>query len=215
MLDKQEQLSTIDCRLSTGEIFFGLALTLGLQTWACYMGAVRTTAITILVVAGTTFLLTLGVRTAATQMVGGAGAPARAGQPGDRGGDTEANKGGVGSSGALRVPCDQVISRVDHYAHSHSAHLSADLSEVAKELGTNVAWVERCMLAYGRRVGRPGKESAASTEQLLKTFEEDEPEEVEREDIDEGLRGGVPERPERQRRLKKASRTPISRDRLD
>jgi hypothetical protein len=140
-------------------------------------------------------------------MVGGSRPPAGAGQLGEEGSDIEARKQSEISGAAYRrIPCDQVISRVDRHADArqgHSVARFADLSAVAKELGTNVTWVERCMLAYGRRVRRPGIESAGTTERRLESFEEDEVEEVQPEDV-EGGGGEFPERPERQRRLKSA-----------
>jgi hypothetical protein len=111
------------------------------------------------------------------------------------------------SSGAAqrRLPCDQVISRVDHDADVQRGH-AADVSRVAKELGTSVTWVERCMLAYGRRAKRPGVESAETTEQRLENFEEDEPEEVGPEDVEEERAPSRRKRAERQRRLPQAIR---------
>ncbi len=52
-----------------------------------------------------------------------------------------------------------------------------DISEVAKKLGTSVAWVEQCMRTYGRRPRRPGLESSEGRESKLEAMESYEPEE--------------------------------------
>jgi len=108
----------------------------------------------------------------------------------------EENEGLAGS--ALRVPCDRVISRLNH--EEGSEHGTApDMSRVAKQLHTTVTWVERCMLAYGRRPRRPGLESAESREQHLEDLEEQEPEEVAPEDIAEPGARERKEHPEKER----------------
>jgi hypothetical protein len=152
------------------------------------------------------FFVTSGVRTAAAQIVGGARTPARAGQLGKRGSEIEAAH--------RRIPCDQVISRVDHDLNAERGQ-AVDMLLVSRELGTSVTWVERCMRAYGRRVKRPGVESAETTEQRLESFEEDEPEEVQPEDVEEEG-GEFRERPEQQRQPKNAPlRTPTIGMRFD
>jgi hypothetical protein len=140
------------------------------------------------------FLLTSGLLPALAQRAGGSRTPV----PGNK---VEARKE-FESSGAAqrRVPCDEVISRVDHYAEVQPGNV-ADVSKVAKELGTNVTWVERCMLAYGRRAKRSRVESAETTAQRLESFEEDEPEEVGPEDVEEEGSSARRGPSERQRRL--------------
>jgi len=94
-------------------------------------------------------------------------------------------------SQGVRVPCDQVMAQLTHQVSSSKGG-TADLTIVAKQLGTNIVWVERCMQAYGRRVVRPGLESAEGREERLENFEEDEAEESGREDVPEP---GARERP--------------------
>ena len=148
------------------------------------------------------FFLTSGVPAAVAQVVSGSRTPAGGGQPGRSDTNIEARKE-FESSGAAqrRLPCDQVISRVDHDADVQRGH-AADMSVVAKELGTSVTWVERCMLAYGRRAKRPGVESAETTERRLENFEEDEPEEVGPEDVEEERAASRRKPPERSTTLK-------------
>ena len=83
-----------------------------------------------------------------------------------------------------RVGCDTIISKVDRDRTSKHRRV-ADMSEVARQLGTSIFWVEHCMLVYGRHPKRPGIESAEAHEELLESLEEDEPEETASEDIPE------------------------------
>lgn len=85
---------------------------------------------------------------------------------------------------AGRVACDVVISAV-HRQVGILRGRSADLSLVAKRLGTTVPWIEHCMRAYGRRPKRPGLESAEAREEQLESFEDEEPEEAFHEDVEE------------------------------
>jgi len=92
-----------------------------------------------------------------------------------------------------RVGCDRVVSEFDSESRSKPDRV-VDISVVAKELGSNVTWVERCLQAYGRRAKRPGYESAEGREKRLESMEEDEVEETFPEDSEEQ---GATERPER------------------
>ena len=97
---------------------------------------------------------------------------------------TEGTEGEEPATGALRVSCERVISRINHeQAAPHGK--AADMSMVAKQLRTTVTWVERCMLAYGRRPMRPGIESAEGREERLESFEDQEVEEIAPEDVAE------------------------------
>ncbi len=97
---------------------------------------------------------------------------------------TEGTEGEQPATNAQRVSCDRVISRISHEEGIQHGN-APDMSMVARRLGTTVTWVERCMLAYGRRPKRPGLESAESREQHLESFEDQEPEEVAPEDVAE------------------------------
>jgi hypothetical protein len=105
-------------------------------------------------------------------------------------------KGKLKSSGVeRRVPCDRVISEVD--VHKERA---TDMSVVARNLNTSAAWVERCMLAYGRHATRPSSKNAESKAMLMESWEQDEPEELGPEENEEA---GAPYRrelPEKQLR---------------
>jgi hypothetical protein len=173
----------------------------------------RTTAIGVLLFASTVLLVTSGGFTAVAQPVGGSAAPGTT-DPWQWGTDLEAKKE-FESSGASRrrVPCDQIISRVDHDPNVQKGN-AADMSMVARTLGTSVTWVERCMVAYGRRVKRPGRESAETTERRLESLEENEPEEIGPEDVEEEAEGKPHEQPEKQKRLHNVIRrpTPIGRE---
>jgi hypothetical protein len=150
------------------------------------------------------FFVTSSVLTAVAQMVNASRTPARAGRVGGGRSSLEVRKE-FESSGAAhrRIPCDQVISRVDHDPNVKRGR-AVDMLLVSRELGTSVTWVGRCMRAYGRRVKRPGVESAEATEQRLESYEEDEPREVQPEDIEEEG-GELPEPPpEEQSRQKNA-----------
>lgn len=97
---------------------------------------------------------------------------------------TEGTDGEEPAISALRVPCERVISRINHeQAAQHGK--AADMSMVAKRLRTTVTWVERCMLAYGRQPLRPGIESAEGREERLESFEDQEAEEIAPEDVAE------------------------------
>jgi hypothetical protein len=87
-------------------------------------------------------------------------------------------------AGARRVACDQVISAVNRAVRFRHGQ-AADMSVLARHLGTSVPWVERCMQMYGRRPKRPGSEAAESKEAQIEAFEEDEPEESASEDNEE------------------------------
>jgi hypothetical protein len=98
----------------------------------------------------------------------------------------------------VRIPCDQVMSRINREIGAEHGR-AADLSLVAKRMGTSVAWVERCLTSYGRRAKRPGLESAEGREERLEKFEEDEPEETFPEDVVEPGARPLHEHPEHER----------------
>ena len=174
---------------------------------------VRTIAIGLLFVAEIVFLLTSGPLTAIGQPVNGLGTDAGAGRPGRARTDTKAKKGVESSRVARgRVPCDQVTSRLDRDTNARNGR-TPDMSVVAEELGTSVVWVERCMLAYGRRPKRPGTESDEARQHLLESWEADEPEESGPEDIEEAgapYRREQPERPTTLNQLKEQDRAKSS-----
>jgi hypothetical protein len=121
-----------------------------------------------------------------------------------KGGDAEqgdgAEAGGAPRLGVGRVDCARVVSLADQEVVD--AGQSADVSVLAKRLGTNVIWIERCLQSYGRRVKRPGYESAESREYHLDLFEGDEPEETFAEDKEEPGASARKERPQKQLRPK-------------
>jgi hypothetical protein len=102
---------------------------------------------------------------------------------------------------AGRVPCDAVISEA-HKETRTIKQANIDISKVAKNLGTTIAWTEHCMRVYGRRPKRPGLESAESREAELESFEDEEPEETMPEDTEEEGAPDLRLHPERQRLLK-------------
>jgi hypothetical protein len=102
---------------------------------------------------------------------------------------------------AGRVGCDTVISEV-HKETRTIKQANVDLSKVARNLGTTIAWTEHCMRVYGRRPKRPGLESAESREAELESFEDEEPEETMPEDTEEEGAPDLKIHPERQRLLK-------------
>ncbi len=55
---------------------------------------------------------------------------------------------------------------------------------IAHKLGSSPAWVEHCMLAYGRRPKRPGREGEEAREERIEKWEEEEPEEAAAEDAE-------------------------------
>ena len=125
------------------------------------------------------------------------GAGAEGGRAARRGGDGRGTGDEVkrSSGAARRVPCDRVISRYNGDPNVERGR-AVDLSTVARELNTSVIWVERCMLAYGKRLDRSHFESEESAEDRLEALEADEPEESAPEEIDAGPeRSEHPERP--------------------
>ncbi len=114
----------------------------------------------------------------------------------------------VPSTEAGRVPCDRVISRVNREVRIIHGE-SVDISHVAKQLGTSIAWVEHCMRMFGRRPKRPGHEAAESLEAEIESFEEEEPEEAFAEDVEEpGARERVIHPPKARRFRSKPPPTP-------
>jgi hypothetical protein len=102
---------------------------------------------------------------------------------------------------AGRVSCESVISEVNRETRTTKAP-NADLSKVARHLGTSVAWTEHCMWTYGRRPKRPGREAAESREVELENLEEDEPEERMPEDKEEAGAPDLKVRPDEETELK-------------
>ncbi len=105
------------------------------------------------------------------------------------------------------VPCADVMHLVNHEITALSTE-RPDLSEIAKTLGSTPAWVEHCMLVYGRRPTRPGMESSEGREAKFEKFEEDEPEEPEEQASEEAGEEEKGPRVERPRVLHKADPTP-------
>lgn len=99
---------------------------------------------------------------------------------------------------AGQVACAGVMREVNGRI-SREKGRAADLSDIAKRLGTSVPWVERCMRTYGRRPKRPSLESAEGREAVLEDYEENEPEESAREDVEEPGARERPEHPEHAR----------------
>ncbi len=79
-------------------------------------------------------------------------------------------------SNAAHLECSKVISALAREKRA-SAGGASDLSKLAKEMGTSIAWIEHCMRTYGRRPRRPGLESAEGRENRLEALEIFEPEE--------------------------------------
>jgi len=102
---------------------------------------------------------------------------------------------------AGRVPCDEVIRRIIHDVSAERGK-SADISHVARQLHTDIPWVEHCMQAAGRRPKRPGLEAAESREERLEAYESDEPEEAGAEDKQEPGAKERLEHPARERQQK-------------
>jgi hypothetical protein len=100
-----------------------------------------------------------------------------------------------------RISCERVISKIDQQVRRTNGQ-PADMSQVARQLGTHVIWVEHCMLAYGRRPKRPGYESAEARDERLEALEADEPEESGPEDVEEPGARERPEHPEKERVLR-------------
>jgi hypothetical protein len=109
---------------------------------------------------------------------------------------------------AGQVPCTEILKAINRHV-SRGQGRPVDLSELAEDMGTSVPWVEHCMRVYGRRSRRPGLESAEGREGLLEDYEENEPEEWAREDIEEPGARERPVRPQKPRYMQfKATPTP-------
>jgi len=99
----------------------------------------------------------------------------------------------VPRAGGGQVPCIDVIRLVNQQiGRVHGGN--PDLSRIAHKLKSSPAWVEHCMLAYGRRPKRPGRESAEVLEERFERMEEEEPEEASAEDAE------APDAPQYERR---------------
>lgn len=85
-------------------------------------------------------------------------------------------------TGVMRVPCDQVLAADTQAIDSAGGH-SVDLTRMARRLGTSAGWVQRCLESYGRGAMRAGLGSAQGAERI-DMFEDQEPEEVAPEDVD-------------------------------
>lgn len=83
----------------------------------------------------------------------------------------------VAPSVGFAVECAKVISAISKGKRPGSRG-GSDISTVAEQLDTSVAWVEHCMRVYGRRPRRPGLESAEGRENRLEALEDYEPEEA-------------------------------------
>src|SRR5262249_23184777 len=83
-----------------------------------------------------------------------------------------------------RVPCARVVMRVTQEETVQKGR-AANLSILARQLGTSRLWVERCMLAYGRQPAHIELENAEEREDALEKLEEEEPEERSVEDVEE------------------------------
>jgi hypothetical protein len=92
---------------------------------------------------------------------------------------------------AGRVPCVEIVRKATSYT-SRTRGKIVDVSELAKQMGTSVAWVEHCLRAFGRRPKRPSLESHEGREAELEMLEDEEPEESFAEDQEEP---GARERP--------------------
>jgi len=106
-----------------------------------------------------------------------------------------------------QIECPKILSAISRPEDGVPGH-APDLSRVAKRLGTNVAWIEQCMRAYGRRSRRPGLESAEGREmklEALEVYEREEPREPEERGVVELRRI-----PDRQPKLPKKKKKPSS-----
>jgi hypothetical protein len=110
-----------------------------------------------------------------------------------------------------RVACAEVISSVNHDLSIQHGR-SADLARIARDLETNVTWVEHCMLAYGRRPKSEDEETSEAHETLLEQMEEDEPEETAPEDAAEDNVRERRVREEKEKQLRISRATPRSED---
>lgn len=81
-----------------------------------------------------------------------------------------------------RLPCPSIIREVD------LVDQPADPGRIGRLLHQNAAWVERCMVTYGRRVAKPAPVDLDAREDIDEIWESSEPEEIGREEAGaEGL----------------------------
>jgi hypothetical protein len=117
------------------------------------------------------------------------------------------------SSVQRRLSCHEMVERVSHGKRVVNG-TPLSLNEIARELGTNVDWLEQCLIAYGRRVPKRAQVGSheSAREDRLERSEEEEAEEVAPEDIPEPGEGEqqYEEAPEKQ--LKRTRPTPRPRD---
>ncbi len=94
--------------------------------------------------------------------------------------------------------CPDVLRKVNGHISTRRGE-PADLSQIARDLGTSIPWVEHCLQIYGRRAKRPGLESAEERESMMEAVESEEPEESASEDTEEGGARERPPHPQRPR----------------
>ena len=97
-----------------------------------------------------------------------------------------------------RLPCSEVVSRLDHDRGVQSGH-STNVARIAKDMGTSVIWMEHCVEAYGRRPLHRSIEDTEGAEAELEKFESGEAEEGGPEDLQEGGARERVEHPEKER----------------
>lgn len=98
---------------------------------------------------------------------------------------------GARAAWAGNVSCVDIVREATAYT-SRSRGRVVDVSELARQMGTSITWVEHCLRAFGRRPKRPSLESHETREADLEALEESEPEESFAEDREEP---GARERP--------------------
>jgi hypothetical protein len=92
--------------------------------------------------------------------------------------------GAPAASAQGRPDCATIVRQM-HRITGHDGAGTPDSSALARKLGTDSAWVERCAHSYGRRVKKQPREPGESDEGLTAPQEAREYDEVAREERDQ------------------------------
>lgn len=105
---------------------------------------------------------------------------------------------------AGRVPCTAVLGALDRLAGDGLEAKPPDAEHVARALGTNPHWVQRCAQVYGRRVTVPPRSEDFYSEDQEERWEAEEEEEVapeERQASGDTYEGQIPDEKRRPRKF--------------
>ena len=110
---------------------------------------------------------------------------------------------------AASIPCKTVVAELDRVISQSGSH-EPDSFRVARRLGVDRLWVERCAEVYGRRLKHTASTSDLEREKYEEQREAEEPSEIGREEKEAGGEASssqVPEEEEKRSRVQKVPPT--------